>query len=1519
MPSAYDFENLGELTSDNEIENEMSDSNVENEMLDLSSDFPSMHEYICQPDADDVMDLSTESNVELQFTPANAICLTEKNVDELNEEEFLKKYDLEGMFDEEWHDVSACFSNEGFDDSDLNDSPDDATCLTEKNVDDLNEEEFVKKYDLEGMFDEEWDDVAECFSNEEFDDSEWNDLEVIDECEKDIEPDQGDEETVICPICRHFFESEALLGAHSVFHTQSLERFDEDDASLERCGVVAFDGLARDYRMTSNVNIVDIPIWLRSHIGLIDACLTPLMRVFVVKAMMYARVRFVRVNAETGDVVQEMQAFLPSGQSEHVVDLTDWFESHVCHLSNTLYKFTSHEGSEWQIDGLEFVLLKVSLCENAAGMGVFKIPDALKVKKAVVNVDCERACFKYAVLSVLHYNDVKTNRQRVSKYDSWVNDLKFDGIDVDAVDIRRDIIKFEKMNDLKVNVHVWNKGLKGIRYCSRKNTSSRTVNLLLVVNSDGQQHYCGITNLRRLYTETKNKQILGLPKEIKYICERCIQTFKSEQKYHTHYEWCRRGKARVESMPAKRDFKYEDCAFELSPLRVVYADAECFIEPESKIHQPAAFGMFVKWHEALAERDVFKSWDGSGCVEKFLGELDNMVKEQFTESNLTRQSMTISPQEHQDFYDSKSCPRCNSAYSEQNKKVRDHCHITGRFRSALCSKCNFRLCLKRNTLPVIFHNLKNYDSHLIIKHGIDKFKDWQLSVIPQTSEKFMNIHAKVPVGKTKTGKTIFFNLMFLDSFQFMSSSLASLAQNLESLPITEKMKENFPSINTETIRRKGVFPYSYFSSLETLHELSLPSRFAFKNDLTGEECSEEDYSHAQRAWREFKCKDFRDYMLRYLELDIRILTDVFEEFRRMSLQQDGLEPVHFVSLPGLSFKSAFKMTGETIHLLQDPYIYSLFERGIRGGLTFVNTHYAKEELVRINDKDCKRILMYIDQNNLYGAAMSEYLPHSNFKLLTDDEIGLLFPSENQITALDAEGDQGYFFEVDLEYPSDIHIKTADFPLAPESGVISHDMLSSYMQELHCDLHKTNNPNSTQAPQHKSSRKLLLTQFNKKNYCVHFKILKYYLEKGLHVTQIHNVVSFTQKKFLKPYIDFNSHKRAQAKNSFEKDFYKLKNNSLFGKTMEDVRKHTQYKLVTNETTLQKLVASPLFHDRDIITSDLVGVKMLKGTVTLDKPIYIGQAVLDHSKLQMYQLFYDILPQCPLIHTIKLLGGDTDSFFLSLLVDPGTTPADILSNMSTHVDFSNYPSTHPLFSVNNKAKLGCFKDELAGREIEEMILLKPKMYSIKIKGEVGEIKRAKGISKCVVRGVLRHSDYKQAYYEHTHHRINMTTIRSTNHTITTCNMQKKGLSCWDDKRVWVSENESVPHGSVVSPVPVLMHNCVMPPPPGDVENSFQTDDRFVGRSRGYILHRAVEEESVTQESVVDMSQDERGEAVGFDGDDDEETDESETEEDRMFIDDEDNVAFDVAPLRKRLLSDTDDDDFDVATLAKRCRFS
>ena len=1236
----------------------------------------------------------------------------------------------------------------------------------------------------------------------------------------EMDEEQIEMMTRTCPNCRRTLSSATVLAHHienycryrhgknarqsAVARQRQVAEIDDgEDLQNEGSHIsqmnVSVNGLARDYEMMSSYVVYDVERWLFAEETLVKRVFDKIDD-FLVKGRLVLKAWFVKRNPATFEVLRREMIYVSSLPADIVHDFQHWYNRHTAGIIKNLESFQRRD-SNLEFDGVEALVIKVNLINNLSGRSFFKLPDILNRKKAVINVDAPNSCFKYALLSILHYSNIKDNRNRISKYSPWLDELDFGDVDASEVHIKRDVPKIEKLNKLKINIHVWEKGLQGCVYNDHKVLADKTINLLLVVGSEGERHYCGIPSLSRLYYHDKNTG------NMQHMCERCIRSFYSKENLEEHFQWCARGRLQIEQPPKQTKFSYNALHKELSPVKVLYADIEAFIHEDT--HYPAAISSYEVWHPHLTSikqnSTKLNSWSGEDCIVDFLRYLDDSAQVQHRYDNkMTRLGMNLTIQQQRDFDSCTHCPRCNIKFNETiYKKVRDHDHITGKFRSALCHKCNSKLHVSRRTLPVIFHNFKNYDAHQLIKHGLSKFKHWQLDIIPETKEKYMTLRARIPVELTREGKQVYFNVVFLDSYQFMSSSLASLVNNLDSLPFTEVLQPDYPNLTNETIKRKGVFPYSYFNSLSKLQESCLPPRSAFRNDLSGEECTEEDYRFAQTSWQEFDCQCFGDYLMAYLKLDVLLLACVFERFRSKTLEQDGLDPVHFVGLPGLSFLSAFKMTGETIDLLSDLEMYTFFERGIRGGMTFVNKHLVRNKIITHDNTELTQHLAYIDENNLYGHSLSMPLPHSEFSWVED----LSDFTRDFILSLDEEGDWGYTFEVDLGYPQHLHRSTADFPLAPESGEITHDMFSNFMSTFY----QTLNPNRIYKP----GRKLLLTQYDRKNYIVHFAALKFYLAMGLTLDKVHRVIKYKQKAWLKDYINYNSQKRAQTTNDFDKSFYKLKNNALFGKTMEDVRKRINYKLITDEVKFEKLARSPFFYDRDIITENLVGVHLLKPKVTLDKPVFVGQAVLDYSKIEMYQLFYKILPQCPLIKKLQLVGGDTDSFFLTIATDTHIKLSDVYNNLAQHIDTSNYPPSHPMYSTVNKAKLGCFKDETAGQMLEEMILLRPKMYSMKFKDTDTSIKRAKGISRHIVKR-MKHDMYREAFEQQKTTRVQMTILRSTQHTIQTTTFNKRALCAWEDKRVWVNENESLPHGHVDSPVPIAKRRRVLMSVPGDVSD-------------------------------------------------------------------------------------------------------
>ena len=744
------------------------------------------------------------------------------------------------------------------------------------------------------------------------------------------------------------------------------------------------------------------------------------------------------------------------------------------------------------------------------------------------------------------------------------------------------------------------------------------------------------------------------------------------------------------------------------------------------------------------------------------------------------------------------CYCCKRKFETRGKfrKVCEHDHFTGKYRGAACQDCNTKMRKNPCYLPVLFHNLKNYDMHCICASGLGKMKKWQLSVIAQSSEKYMGLIGQFPVDtrfdiRTGKQKKIMMSLRFLDSYQFLTSSLDTLVRNLDLADMHNCRALNLPS--DELIKAKGVFPYSYFDSLTKMQALGLPPREAFTSSLTGEQISEADYERARRAYDLLGCRNFGEYMLAYLKRDVYQLADIFEHFRALALKDDGLDPAYYYTLPGLSWDSAFKMTRAKVELLCDPEMYKFVEEGIRGGMTFVNKHHLVANTPRIPDtfQADKPIvdLLYVDENNLYGNALCQKLPQKDFKWLSKEDLATL-----DVLTFDFTGNTGLMLEVDLEYPKFVQDRTKDLPFAPERHNIVEAMLTPHMKDQWKALmeQRYGNPNKAFV----GYSKLMLTHYDKSHYVVHGQMLKFYVEHGMKISRIHRGLSFTQSAFFERYIQHNSLKRQQAQNSFEKDFYKLKNNALFGKTMENVRKRVNYRLANSEEKLITLASRPEFLSTKIFNPDLVGVRLTKERILLNKPIYIGQAVLELSKLTMYELRYDDLDIYAekLGGQIEVAGGDTDSLFLCVY---GFSADQLLHEMKEDglLDSSNFPSNHPLFSEEHKAELGCIKDEAHGDPFIEWILLRPKCYSMKahVKENKGEDKkRAKGVSRFTLANKISHEDYKMAYENQVFLSHDQRRICSEKHQNFTLQFNKVSLTFWEDKRAWLSQNDSLPYG-------------------------------------------------------------------------------------------------------------------------------
>ena len=245
-----------------------------------------------------------------------------------------------------------------------------------------------------------------------------------------------------------------------------------------------------------------------------------------------------------------------------------------------------------------------------------------------------------------------------------------------------------------------------------------------------------------------------------------------------------------------------------------------------------------------------------------------------------------------------------------------------------------------NQLPIVFHNLKGYDGHFMINALASSPYEWDLSPVMQSSEKFISMIATYHF--LYNDKQVSFHLRFIDSYAFLTDSLDALVNSIphDDLILTSSLlKSKYPNVSDDVIFGKGVFPYDFMKDLMSLQYTQLPPYSAFNNTLkNNESISKESYARAQKAWLEFNCTTFKDYMEAYLMMDVLQLADVFESFRHTVMTDHQLDPINYITLPSLAWSIATSQCGDKFHLLTDAEMYRFFEDGKRGGMSFINNH-----------------------------------------------------------------------------------------------------------------------------------------------------------------------------------------------------------------------------------------------------------------------------------------------------------------------------------------------------------------------------------------------------------------------------------------------------------------------------------------------------------------------------------------------------------------------------------------------------
>ena len=388
-----------------------------------------------------------------------------------------------------------------------------------------------------------------------------------------------------------------------------------------------------------------------------------------------------------------------------------------------------------------------------------------------------------------------------------------------------------------------------------------------------------------------------------------------------------------------------------------------------------------------------------------------------------------------DFANATHCFICAKPFEKnESNKVIDHDHLSGLYRGASRRFCNLMFQIPK-FIPVIFHGLRNFDSHIICQCiGEYEMEKRNITCIPQNMERYISFS----LG----------NLRFLDSYQFFSSSLECLTENLKSnggLKYFNHFSSEFEDkIIATLLLRKNVFPYDYMNDESKFLETSLPPKEVFYSNVKKAHISDEDYMHACNVFSTLGLAELGDYNDVYLKTDVLLLCDIFENFRNVSQRDYNLDPCHFYSAPGLSWASMLRMTKVNLQLITEIDDLILWERAVRGGVSQIADRYAVANNPYLETYDSTKpssYIQFLDANNLYGWACQQRLPIGNFRHLSQEEL-IRFDVLN----VSDDSRKGYLIEASLRYPSHLHDDHDCSPLAPVKRSIKDEELSSYAKQ-----------------------------------------------------------------------------------------------------------------------------------------------------------------------------------------------------------------------------------------------------------------------------------------------------------------------------------------------------------------------------------------------------------------------------------------------------------------------------------------
>ncbi|KAL4098045.1 hypothetical protein QTP88_022717 [Uroleucon formosanum] len=957
-------------------------------------------------------------------------------------------------------------------------------------------------------------------------------------------------------------------------------------------------------------------------------------------------------------------------------DLNVYYTNEKIKIVNEIEEFVM-KNSQWRLHQILSLGININKYVPFKGSSYIPLPKHIGDKKAIINVqNKDDKCFLWAILSALH--PVEKNPQRVIKYIPFENEFDKEFKDIEFPLKTTDIPKFVKRTkDISINIYCLDKKVIVPLEISKIEKTNHIDLLYLREDNENKGHYCWIKDLWKLCGSQITKD-----GHKRFLCKMCLSSFDEEYKLNDHKHYCVNNKAAKIVLPEAYnktlDFQNYNHSLKESLFNgdykppVVYSGPnvaqqfyECMKNEEILISKMYDKIVPMKTLNAEQLNNYYNKSDKCHICERYLSDLLPMLEKKFKiikgVIEYYKQFKIVEDD------DAKKIKKIKGVieYYKKFKMVKDG--------DAKKSK------LYKKKFKIIKDVIKYYKKLKIVEDDDSKkLKLYEDKLKNEIENKNKNMR-KVRDHDHLTGE-----------YRGAAHSIYKLTNNLRNK--FKELSKYFSEEHLDLVTRKLAYPYEYMDCEEKFNETCLPPIEKFYSSLTNKNITKEEYENSQKIWKVFNIQNMREFTSLYNKIDVLLSTDIIENFRDISLKNYKLDPMWYYTTPGFAWDCMLRMTNIKLDLLTDIDQILIFESGIRGGLSQCSQRYSKANNKYMGDKFKKKeesiFLQYLDANNLYGWAMSKYLPTGDFKWV--DNV-----NNFDVMNISDKSCKGYILEVDLSYPKELHDIHSDFPLAPER---------------HFD--------------NKQLPKLLTTLYDKKKYIIHYETLKLYINLGLKIEKIHRVLEFSQSPWLKSYIDFNTNLRSEAKNEFEKEYFKLMNNSVYGRTMMNVRNHVDIRLCSKGSTVEKLITKPNFDRRTIFTENLAAVHMKRTQISFKQPIYIGMCVLDLSKMLMYDFYYNIIKK-KYGNRVRLLYTDTDSLILEIKTNDFYQ--DIKINLD-HFDTSDYPKDNIYgLPLVNKKVLGKFKDELNGKIMTEFIGLRSKLYSHRILDTEKEIKKAKGVKK------------------------------------------------------------------------------------------------------------------------------------------------------------------------------------------------